>query len=423
MKRTATLFWSAAILTATPIALARANNPNVGGVPPPLKLEKVLQAPGDVQVNWQALKGKVVVLEFWATWCGPCVAAIPHLNELADHVRGKPVQFIAITDEGEPVVRRFLKRRPIHAWVGLDTDKAAFKAYGIHAIPHTVVVNEQGKIAAITYPTVLTEKHLDEVLAGRKLALPEPEPSEQEALRPGELPGAASASANKPLFRILVRPSQGQYGRSASGEGGISILGSEVLGAIASSYGVTSARIITNCTLPEGRFDFVIKTRGKKDEAAQTWLRRAIEATFGLSLTRQPRMMEVYLLRAVHPNTENLTPTASTGGSSCDWGRGGVQMVNGTLGSLATALEGLLDRPVLDTTHLTNHYDFGLKWNVEEGGHPRPEIVMEALRQQLGLELVPAKRSIEVIVVNSAGNGGKALATPGRTRTHQLEAR
>jgi uncharacterized protein (TIGR03435 family) len=75
-------------------------------------------------------------------------------------------------------------------------------------------------------------------------------------------------------------------------------------------------------------------------------------------------------------------------------------MVNGTLGSLAADLEGFLGTPVLDETHLTNHYDFQLKWPAKEGENPRPGTLMNALRQQLGLKLAPAKRSVEVIVVD-----------------------
>ncbi len=109
---------------------ARAENgePKVGEKPPPLGLERLLEAPAGAKANWAALKGKVVVLEFWATWCGPCVAAIPHLNELADQFKGKPVQFIAITDEDEKTIGSFLKKKPIRARVGLDTDKSMFKA-------------------------------------------------------------------------------------------------------------------------------------------------------------------------------------------------------------------------------------------------------------------------------------------------------
>ena len=58
--------------------------PQVGEAPPPLGLETILQAPLGTQASWAILKGKVVVLEFWATWCGPCIAAFPHLNEMAE---------------------------------------------------------------------------------------------------------------------------------------------------------------------------------------------------------------------------------------------------------------------------------------------------------------------------------------------------
>src|SRR5437667_7763070 len=132
---------SAAILISSHVARSQTNEPKLGDRPPPLGLENSLQVPEGAKASGAALKGKVVVLEFWATWCGPCVAAIPHLNELADQFRDKPVQFIAITDEDEKVIGPFLKKKPIHAWVGLDTDRSMFKAYGITGIPHTVVVD------------------------------------------------------------------------------------------------------------------------------------------------------------------------------------------------------------------------------------------------------------------------------------------
>src|SRR5437870_3097657 len=51
-----------------------------------------------------ALKGKAIVLEFWATWCGPCVDSIPHLNELVDKFAGRPIEFLSVTDEDSAVV-------------------------------------------------------------------------------------------------------------------------------------------------------------------------------------------------------------------------------------------------------------------------------------------------------------------------------
>ena len=49
---------------------------------PPLRLTNLLQAPAGTKAEWPSLHGKVVVLEFWATWCGPCIANLPQLNQL-----------------------------------------------------------------------------------------------------------------------------------------------------------------------------------------------------------------------------------------------------------------------------------------------------------------------------------------------------
>src|SRR5688500_17791880 len=65
----------------------------IGDTPPPLHLEKLLQAPSDAKVDWETLKGKVIVLDFWATWCAPCIAAIPHMNQLAKDLTDQPVVF------------------------------------------------------------------------------------------------------------------------------------------------------------------------------------------------------------------------------------------------------------------------------------------------------------------------------------------
>jgi thiol-disulfide isomerase/thioredoxin len=127
LKRNISPLVAAITLAGLLVARGQTSEPKVGEQPPPLELKVLLQAQPGTKASWDALKGKVVVLEFWATWCGPCVAAISHLNELADHFKDRPVQFIAITDEDENIISPFLKKKPIHAWVGLDTDKSMFR--------------------------------------------------------------------------------------------------------------------------------------------------------------------------------------------------------------------------------------------------------------------------------------------------------
>ncbi len=149
---------------------AKSGNLAVGMPAPALSLAKVLQAPEGTKASWEALRGKAVVLEFWATWCVPCVGAFPHINGLAEKFKNKPIQFIAITTETEQPVTKFLKKKPLSTWVGLDTDKSVNTAYGINGIPVTVLVDAQGKLAGFTYPTEVTEKMLDDLIAGRAVA-------------------------------------------------------------------------------------------------------------------------------------------------------------------------------------------------------------------------------------------------------------
>lgn len=103
-----------------------------------------------------ALKGKVVLLHFFATWCEPCVAEMTSLQQLAHHTRDKPLAIVAINvAEVDLRVRAFFDRHPVDFPVLLDRDRAVARAWSIAGLPSTVVLD------AGLRPRLIVEGDLD----------------------------------------------------------------------------------------------------------------------------------------------------------------------------------------------------------------------------------------------------------------------
>jgi thiol-disulfide isomerase/thioredoxin len=101
-------------------------------------------------VTLEKLKGKVVIVEFWATWCPPCRASIPHLIDLRNKLDKSKVEIIGLTDEPLSKVEKFAKDMKMNYTVGYGSTSG--EAYGVNGIPHAFVIGPDGKIAWDGHP-------------------------------------------------------------------------------------------------------------------------------------------------------------------------------------------------------------------------------------------------------------------------------
>ena len=122
-------------------------------------------------VSFSELEGKAVIIDFWATWCSPCIAAMPHLNELQNEFEEK-LKIIAVSHESEKRVKRFIRSRPQAFLLGFDNTNKLQKAFPHSIIPHTVLINPNGKVVAITAPENINSKVIEQVLKGEPVGLP-----------------------------------------------------------------------------------------------------------------------------------------------------------------------------------------------------------------------------------------------------------
>jgi peroxiredoxin len=99
--------------------------------------------------NLSSLKGQVVLVDFFATWCGPCVQAIPHIEKLHKEFGSKGLKVIGISDEAPMIVAGAADRFHMSYSLVSDEEDAITARYHIFALPTIVVIDKQGKVHEI----------------------------------------------------------------------------------------------------------------------------------------------------------------------------------------------------------------------------------------------------------------------------------
>ncbi len=112
------------------------------------------------------MAGHVVVLDFWASWCDPCVDALGHLQRLHEQYADQGVIVLAINiGETHDEVTAFMADREYTFTVLLDTEGRVTDSYGVQAIPHTVIVDRGGEVYAIPLGLGDAEEILSDLVA------------------------------------------------------------------------------------------------------------------------------------------------------------------------------------------------------------------------------------------------------------------
>jgi thiol-disulfide isomerase/thioredoxin len=128
------------------------SGPAVGQPAPSISLESWLNAGKDESPSLESLKGKTILLEFWGTWCHPCVLAMPLVQKLHDRYKDRGLRVLAISYEADDVLQPFLAKNAYTLTVGSDPTKKVVNAYAIRNWPTSILIDKEGKIARIGDP-------------------------------------------------------------------------------------------------------------------------------------------------------------------------------------------------------------------------------------------------------------------------------
>lgn len=142
----------AALLLATAAFVAPFAPLQPGDPAPEMTVASWLNVEKGKEPTAATLKGKVVMVEFWGTWCGPCVRAMPHVQQIWDRYRDRGLVVLAVSYEEPDVMRPFLEKNAYTMPVGSDPAKAYIEKFGFSGWPSTFVVDAEGKIAYAADP-------------------------------------------------------------------------------------------------------------------------------------------------------------------------------------------------------------------------------------------------------------------------------
>lgn len=377
--------------------------PVAGVKAPELQLSEVIQGPSLNTISLEKLKGKIVVLEFWTTWCGPCVGAFPHINELVKKYKGKPVVFIAITTDDNKVLMsslkekaaRILHNRPLHSWIVVDAEGALTRnRYKISSYPTTILINQEGNLDAITRPFSLNETVFNNLLAGKPSGLARP-PAPATAPSPAVVEKDKTAA----VFSCSLKKQPGRGGLSSSSGTGYYVQSASVTDVLQWAFNINPFCILFKDSLPDDRWTIETTFPKGQEGLAKEYFQKMIPSGWGITVTAGKQEMDVYVMKyrkvPLKEKASFLTPadTMLRNGHLSTSG-GTVLATHWSFPGIVKLCEGLFGQLIIDETNLQGYYDLSLFY--QEGNTAS---IIEGLKD-CGLILTKEKRKMDVLEVS-----------------------
>ena len=345
--------------------------------------------------NISEFKDKIVILDFWATWCAPCIKAFPHLESLSKQFP-EDLQILTITSsDSEEKIKKFLTKFKIDLPIVLDSDRLLANRFPHSVISHTVVLDKDQKIVAITTPEKITSEVIQKIIDGKDIKLQEKKDNLAGSYK-DHLP-----SDNTMFLFNFIPYNEGipsEVGTVGFRNGRILRINHSVPSLHIYARNIPYYRRIYEIedwdkySKPENLYSLEIIAPDKSEQEIRQMILSFIQQKFPTIVSKiEKRIRKVKVLKR---NDEPLGLIESNPTSKYEYGFNGTDfgMINSPINPLALFLENTFQIPIIDETNLQGKYDVSFKHELDHNK------ISQTLKS-LGLELVDAERRIDMLIL------------------------
>ncbi len=365
---------------------------------PDMQFSTLLNAPVN-SISLKQLKGKIVLIEFWATWCGSCLVAMPHLKTLQAKYP-KTLQVIAVTDETEKRAGLYIKAKPANFWFAVDTGRKVAEVFPHQLIPHSILIGEDGKLIAATDPEAITEKVMDSLISKQQVHLPE---KKDNLVSHDALIKQSFSATDSVQYRFMMQPEiKGGPGLSTTWMDNKTFSGRRLtcinlplttlymLANGSFSYGRTIDETKSDKNAPVYCLDLIVKSGIDLLPALQ----KELAKRFDLQAKVTPMIKDVQVLRITDP-AKFQTITRNSSGIRTYYSRHGeIDQAAITMADFADFLENYgIGKLVVDETGSKDKFDIKFSYQPEN-----PRSLLDIL-SGMGLGLNIDQRPVNMLVL------------------------
>ena len=375
----------------------------LGDKVPEILLENVL-VPGSTEavvknVSTSNFKNKIILLDFWATWCSPCIYAFPKYEALQKKYRDK-LQIITVTHEQVKRIQSFIQNRPVQLMMAMDTAEALRKYFAYRTIPHVILIDTNGVIKAITGSDEIQDQVIDDIWKGKEISLR----LKQDDIKFDYESDYFNADSNtRESFNLQPGiPNVGTFSKIGKGifkDRRLSLHNFTIDGLYRMANKTSYFRVAYEMdkaafdySKPENKYCLdVIVPKGEEQLLYKTMVQK-LPQFFEVRTKTEKRKVPVYIVKksSTHPALKRSKEVNDTyAGRSNFFTGNGVKIA-----ALAQFLEefGLMGTPVIDETGMEGRYDIHIEWEPE-----KKEGLKDAFLKA-GFVLEKAEREIDILV-------------------------